>query len=47
VAQSGELPKDSASEDRIRSLIVNRQILQYSNGTEWFAPNPLLGDPPA
>jgi AAA ATPase domain len=46
LARNGELPKDSASEERTRQLMVNRQILQYSNGTEWFAPNPLLGDPP-
>jgi hypothetical protein len=47
LAGNGELPKDAASEERTRQLMVNRQILQYSNGTEWFAPNPLLGDPPA
>jgi hypothetical protein len=46
VANSGELPKDSQLESRVRELIINRQILQYSNGEEWFAPSPLLGDPP-
>lgn len=46
VGQTGLLPKDAASEERIRTLIINRQILQYSNGEEWFAPSPLLGKPP-
>ena len=47
VALSGLLPRDAVSEDRVRGLLLNRQLLQYSNGDEWFAPSPLLGDPPA
>ncbi len=47
VAETGVLPRDAGREDRIRSLLLNRQVLQYSNGDEWFAPSPLLGEPPA
>lgn len=47
VAANGLLPRDTASEERVRGLLLNRQVLQYSNGDEWFAPSPLLGDPPA
>ncbi len=47
VAKTGILPVDGATETRVRSLLFNRQVLQYCNGDEWFAPSPLLGDPPA
>jgi hypothetical protein len=47
VARTGILPREAATEDRVRSLLLNRQVLQYSNGDEWFAPSPLLGDPPS
>ena len=47
VATDGILPVDAATETRVRSLLFNRQVLQYCNGEEWFAPSPLLGVPPA
>ena len=47
VAKNGILPVDEKTEARVRSLLFNRQVLQYCNGEEWFAPSPLLGDPPA
>ena len=47
VSQTGRLPREAATEDRVRGLLLNRQLLQYSNGDEWFAPSPLLGEPPA
>jgi hypothetical protein len=46
VARSGILPVDEKTEARVRSLLFNRQVLQYCNGEEWFAPSPLLGAPP-
>jgi len=47
VAKDGVLPVDAATEAQVRSLLFNRQVLQYCNGDEWFAPSPLLGAPPA
>lgn len=47
VATNGILPVDEKTETRVRSLLFNRQVLQYCNGEEWFAPSPLLGQPPA
>jgi hypothetical protein len=46
VATDGRLPIDVHTEARVRSLLFNRQVLQYCNGEEWFAPSPLLGPPP-
>ena len=46
VGRTGQLPRDAGTEDRVRNLLLNRQVLQYSNGDEWFAPSPLLGEPP-
>lgn len=47
VAKDGTLPVEGNSESRVRSLLFNRQVLQYCNGEEWFAPSPLLGESPA
>jgi hypothetical protein len=47
VEATGALPAEKDNQDRIRSLLFNRQILQYCNGEEWVAPSPLLGDTPA
>jgi hypothetical protein len=47
VATDGLLPRDTASEERVRGLLLNRHLLQYANGDEWFAPSPLLGELPA
>jgi hypothetical protein len=46
VAKDGILPVEAETETRVRSLLFNRQVLQYCNGEEWFAPSPLLGEPP-
>jgi hypothetical protein len=45
VRKTGRLPRSAGNDRLIAELLHNRVILAYTNGGEWYAPNPLLPEP--
>jgi len=47
VRSDGTLRRIAEREEAVQDLLHNRAILQYKNDDEWYAVNPLVGNPPA